>query len=184
MPQEALAHGVLKGVGDFYAGLLHPIVVPAELLAIAAMGLLVGRSGLAACRRGIPMLAAGVAVGLGLASVVATSGTTTPLVVAALVAGAIVTAGQRVPPWVAAGLAALAGTALGIDAAPEAKSHIAAVTSGVATIVGSTALATIIAALALRVEKHWQHVAAQVAGSWITAWAMLYFAYQLALLSR
>lgn len=184
MPQEALAHGVLKGVGDFYAGLLHPIVVPAELLSIVATALLVGRSGLAACRRGIPVLAAGVAVGLGLASVVSTSGMTTPLVVVALIAGTIVTAGQRVPPWVAAGLAAVAGTALGIDAAPEAKPQVAAFTSGVATLVGSTALVTIVAALALRMEKHWQRIATQVAGSWITAWAMLYFAYQLVLLNR
>lgn len=179
-PKAAHAHGTIEGVGDFYAGLLHPLVVSAELLALAATGLLIGRSGLAACRWGIPALAGTIAAGLISAPAIAPApDMTTPLVAVALVAAAIVTTGLRAPRWIATGLAVLAGFAVGIDAAPETNARFAAFLSGAATLLGGTALFTITAALGLRAEKHWQRVAIQVAGSWATASAMLYLAYQL-----
>lgn len=189
IPQAAYAHGSLEGVGDFYAGLLHPVVVPAELLAIVASGLLIGRSGLSTCRRAIPTLAGAVAAGLVLASKVASvPDMTTPLTLVALVAAAVVTTGLRAPVWIAAwvasGLAMLAGLAVGLDAAPETNALFGALVSGIATLLGSTALITIVAALALRADKHWQRIAAQVAGSWITASAVLYLAHQLVTSTR
>jgi hydrogenase/urease accessory protein HupE len=178
-PQAAFAHGTLQGVGDFYAGLLHPVIVPAELLAIVASGLLIGRSGLVACQRGIPAFAGAVAAGLVLAfAFAAAADMTTPLVSAALVAAAIVTTGLRPPIWTAVGLASLAGLAVGFDAAPEANARLGALLSGMATVLASTALITIVAALALQTEKHWQRIAAQIAGSWITASAVLYLTFQ------
>lgn len=180
LPGAAAAHSVVQGVDGFYAGLLHPLVVPAELLALVAAGLLIGRSGLAVCRRGIPTLAGGVVAGLVLASVVtADTDATTLLIVAALAAAAIVISGLRAPIWLGAGLAGFAGIAVGFDAAPETNPHSVAFLTGAATLLGATAFVTIIAALALRAEKHWQRVAAQVAGSWIAASAILYLAYQL-----
>ncbi|WP_267213640.1 HupE/UreJ family protein [Chelatococcus asaccharovorans] len=184
-PQAAHAHGAIEGIGDFYAGLLHPLLVPAELLALVATGLLIGRSGLAACRRGIPTLAVTMAAGLALAPVIAAApDMTTPLVAVALVAAAIVTTGLRAPGWIATGLAMLAGLAIGIDAAPEAGVRFMAFVNGAATLLTGTALVTIIAALGLRAEQHWQRIATQVAGSWITASAVLYLAFQLVLSTR
>lgn len=177
-PQAAQAHGALEGVGDFYAGLLHPVVVPAELLALIATGLLIGRSGLAGCRWGIPMLAGATAAGPGLALAVAPSSDMTALLATvAFVAGAIVTTGLRTPRWIAVGLAILAGLAVGVDAAPETNVPVTALLNGTATLLGSTALVTIIAALGLRADKHWQRIATQVAGSWVTASSILYLAY-------
>lgn len=184
-PQAAFAHGTLQGVGDLYAGLLHPVVVPAELLAIVASGLLIGRSGLVACQRGIPAFAGAVAAGLILDSAFAwVADMTTPLASLALVAAAIVTTGLRPPIWIAIGLASLSGVAVGFDAAPEANARIGALLSGVATVVASIALVTIVAGLALRTEKHWQRIAAQIAGSWITASAVLYLTFQLVAQTR
>lgn len=179
-PQGAHAHGAIKGVGDFYAGLLHPFVVPAELLALLAVGLLIGRSGLAACRLGIPILAGAMAASLASAPAITEApDMTIALAAAALVSAAIVTTGLRPPRWIATCLAMVAGLAVGIDAAPEANSRFAALLNGAATLLGGVALVTIIAALGLRAEKHWQRIGTQVAASWIVASAVLYLALQL-----
>lgn len=170
LPQAARAHGVLKGVGDFYAGLLHPIVVPAELLAIVAIGLLLGGAGVGACRIGISMCAGGVTAGLIFASVLAlTSGATPLLLVAALLAAAVVTSGLRSPIWFSASVAWLAGMAIGIDASPEAKTLLTAVLSGMATVLGGTALTTVVAALAIGAERFWHKLVVRMVGSWIAA---------------
>lgn len=185
IPQAAHAHGAIEGAGDFYGGLLHPLVAPAELLVIVACGLLIGRCGLAACRSGIPMLAGAIAVGLGLGSTVAPGADMTiPLALVALIAAAIVTTGLRAPLWAAAGLTLLAGFTVGLDAAPEPNGGVGALMSGAAMLLGGTGLATITAALALRSEQNWQRIAAQVAGSWITASSVLFLTYQLVVSTR
>ena len=39
----AQAHVPIEGVGGFYGGLLHPILVPAHALALLALGIFIGR---------------------------------------------------------------------------------------------------------------------------------------------
>ena len=39
----AFAHLPIEGVGGFYGGLLHPILVPAHALSVVALGLFIGR---------------------------------------------------------------------------------------------------------------------------------------------
>lgn len=38
-PCETWAHSPIRGVGTFYAGFLHPLLIPAHLLALVALGL-------------------------------------------------------------------------------------------------------------------------------------------------
>ncbi len=179
-PHLALAHGSLEGAGNFYTGLLHPFVVPAELLPLLALALLMGRSGLAACRRTIPALAIGVAAGLAIAQAHgAISDATALLTVLALIAAAIVTTGLRAPIWVGVGLALPIGLAVGFDAAPEPGVWSAVLLTASATLLGCTALAAILASLTLKAEKPWSRIAVQIAGSWILASALLYLSYQM-----
>ena len=49
-PGVALAHGPMPGVGSFYGGLLHPVMVPSHLITLVALGLLIGQRGLGAMR--------------------------------------------------------------------------------------------------------------------------------------
>jgi hypothetical protein len=49
--------------------------------------------------------------------------------------------------------------------------------AGVATLTGATALATVVAGLILEREQGWLRVAVRIAASWITACAILYFAW-------
>jgi urease accessory protein len=178
-PTSAAAHGALEGVGDFYAGLLHPLVVPSEALALVATGLMLGTSGLAACRPGLATLAAGLAAGLGLGRLVPEALTMPLLLTAALVAASLVTAGLRLPPVPAVAIAALAGAAVGMDARSEAEALPAILIASGASVIGGTALATLVAAAVLGRVHHWQRIAVRTAGSWITASAMLYFAWLL-----
>jgi hypothetical protein len=181
LPGTAEAHNLLKGAGDIYAGFLHPVVVPAEALALIATGLLLGTSGKVAARIGLPALAAGLAAGLAIASWLSTEALSTTLLLAvALLAASIVTAGPRVGPAFAAGLAFAGGTAVGFDAMPESPTLSGLLAASAATVAGGTVAATIIAALALDRTVLWQAVATRIAGSWITASTILYFAWRLA----
>nr|WP_249730140.1 HupE/UreJ family protein [Chelatococcus sp. YT9] len=180
VPQAAQAHGALEGVGDFYAGLLHPFVAPAEALAIVATGLLMGRSGLAACRYGIVAFGSALAAGLAFGSMIDPgSDRTTLLALLASIMAAVVITGLRAPLWIGATLAVLAGVVVGIDATPSRTTPSGILLTGLATLLAGTALITMAAGLALRAAQHWQRVAVQVAGSWIAASAILLLAYQL-----
>lgn len=176
-PAAAAAHGMLQGVGDIYAGLLHPLLVPAEALALVAASLQLGSSGRAACRVGLPALGAGLAAGLALGRHVPPSLATPLLLAVAFLAASLVTAGIRLPPTAAAAIAALAGIAVGIDAQPDPGGLRPAISAGAAAIIGASALAVVVAALALGRESGWKHVAVRVSASWITACAILYFAW-------
>ncbi|HET9068330.1 MAG TPA: hypothetical protein VFN28_06770 [Amaricoccus sp.] len=177
LPAPAAAHGMLEGVSELYAGLLHPLVVPAEALALVAAALLLGASGRAACRAGLPALAGGLAAGLALGRHLPPTLATPALLAVAFLAAGLVTAGLRLPPAAAALLAAAAGAAVGIDAQPDPGTLRQAATAGIATIIGACALAAVVAALVLGRERGWQRVAARVGASWITACAILYFAW-------
>ena len=62
--QPALAHPPPLGIGGFAGGLLHPLFVPAHLLAVLALGLLIGQQA-AWARMAAFCFIAGLAVGLG-----------------------------------------------------------------------------------------------------------------------
>ncbi len=176
----AHAHAPLNGVGEFYAGLLHPIVVPAELLAIVAVGLLLGFGGYRHCHLGIPALACGLVLGLatGFAGWAGEIGSGLLLSVA-LVAAATVTAGIGLPVVLAAILACVGGFAVGLDAQPETQSLPSTLLTGMATVMSGTIVVLVVSAVVLSREKFWQKVAVRVAGSWITASGLLYFSWRL-----
>lgn len=176
-PATATAHGMLQGVGDIYAGLLHPLLVPAEALAIVATALHLGSSGRAACRAGVPALAAGLAAGLALGRHVPPSFATPSLLAVAFLAAGVVTAGIRLPPIPAAAIAAFAGIVVGIDAQADPGALHQVISAGAATVIGASALAVVVAGLVLGRERGWHRVAVRVSASWITACAILYFAW-------
>lgn len=177
LPLPAAAHAMVEGMGSFYAGLLHPLLVPAEALALVAVALLLGSSGRAACRAGLVALAAGLAAGLALGNHVPATYATPSLLAAAFVSAALVSAGLRLPAAAAAPIATLAGLALGIDAQPEGGPLTQVLAASAATLLGGTAAALVLAGLALGSDHGWPRIAVRVAGSWVTASAILYFAW-------
>ena len=92
----AHAHGNIEGAGDFYSGLLHPILVPAEALGIIGIGMALGVAGKRAGPTGLSALALGLVAGLIIGDLFALteSITTQMLVVFALLSASTVVAGS------------------------------------------------------------------------------------------
>jgi urease accessory protein len=170
---SARAHSPVPGIGDFYSGMLHPFLVPAQLLALVALGLMVGQYAPRSARYALPafvlvLLAAlffplpvlpelnlpYIALACGIFAVLALdSGAIGPAVFAALTAMVI---GGNVradfaffePSWLA-----FSGTALSIVL-------ILILCSGLAAVL----------------RKPWKGIAVRVLGSWISAVSLMLIA--------
>ena len=173
------AHTPFKGANAFYTGLLHPVVVPSEALAVVALALLFGTSGALASRLGLALFATGLLIGLCCGQLApAVPGWTTPALLAvALLMAIIVTTGLRPPPGLAAVIAVVTGAIVGLDALPDASSGRDIWLGSAATILGGLIVAVIVSGLIVNGRQHWRRIAIRVAGSWITASAVLYFAW-------
>jgi urease accessory protein len=156
-------------------GLLHPLAVPAHILALLAIGLLIGQQR----SRLIPLVAflAGVAAGLGaLAVAVATTSAANVLLAAAAVSGLLVALARLLPALVSAPLAAVAGVALGLDSPPNAIAIATAVAMLIGTGIGAGLAVAIVAAATGCLTRAWQQIGMRILGSWIAASAILVLA--------
>ncbi len=176
VPVEARAHAPIAGLGGFYNGLLHPLLVPGHLLSLVAAGLLIGRRerhrAIAALIGVPPALVAGLVVAaLGLLP----PSDALPMAVAAVLGVAVALDVQ--PPAVALRLAALAaGFVVGWDSGADEPGLRAAALSGAGVVLGAFYVAVVAAALALARRHPWQDIAVRVAGSWIAASALMVLA--------
>ena len=180
LPGAAFAHSPIKGLGDLYNGMLHPLFVPAHLLLVIALGLLLGQQGVRRNLASAGTYITGLLGGLTLAwhGVVLKDGVTQELTVLALAAAAAlalaVVLAMRLPVWAMASLTLLAGGLLGLD---SAQSELAARARAVALFGSGISLYLLMLypmALAERFQAHhWLRVGVCIIASWVTASAML-----------
>jgi hydrogenase/urease accessory protein HupE len=176
-PGVALAHSPIKGLNNFYNGLLHPVFVPAHLLLMIALGLFLGQQG---PKENQPALAAfllATIAGLTTAWFSPGSGMEAILLVAAAAAGLLIAINPRVGLWGCAVITTLAGFLLGMDSAQESlagRDKLAALFgSGIAIYF----LTLYPMALADRFNhKAWHRIGVRIVGSWIAASALLVLA--------
>src|SRR6185436_14112997 len=110
------------GFGGFPGGLLHPLFVPAHLLAIVALGLLIGRQA-GWSRMALFCFAAGLAVGLVVMTLGVVPQWMNELVLGcALLAGLLAAWARPVPETLGCVLAVLTGFCIALDSPPEAIS--------------------------------------------------------------
>jgi hydrogenase/urease accessory protein HupE len=160
-------------------GLLHPLSVPAHVLALLAIGLLIGRRS----ERLILLAAfvAGLAAGLGaLALAVATTSAANILLAATTLSALLVALAYQVPALVSVLLVAIAGIALGLDSPPEAISLPVAAAMLIGTGIGASFAVAVVAAGASRLGRPWQQIGVRILGSWIAASAILVLALRFA----
>lgn len=156
-------------------GLLHPFAVPVHVLALVAIGLLIGRQS----ERLIPLagFVAGLAAGLGaLALAFATTSAANILLAATILSALLVALAYQVPALVSVPLVATAGIALGLDSPPEAISIAAAVAMLIGTGIGASLAIAIVAVGTGRLCRPWQQIGVRILGSWIAASAILVLA--------
>jgi urease accessory protein len=173
LSSAALAHP-MKGVGDFYAGMLHPVTTLEAVLPLIALSLLAGQQ---ARETAIQLLAAFPAVlVLGAALVLYRSvssylGTVELVITAAL--GLLVALGRRLPSWLPLGLGILLGLAVGWSNAAEITGDI----SALRFVAGLAVAGLLLVAYGIGLVRHlkwpWTQIAVRVVGSWIAAVGIL-----------
>jgi hydrogenase/urease accessory protein HupE len=185
LPGVASAHSPIKGLGNLYNGMLHPLFVPAHLLLVLGLGLLLGQQGVMPNLRSAGAYIGGLLLGLCLAwrGVVLHDALSQELSVlgAAVAAALLVVLAARLPSWSLALLGGLAGLLLGLD---SAQSELVGRARAVALFGSGVSLYLLLLypmALAERLQTHhWLRVGTRVVASWIAASALLVLALMLA----
>jgi hydrogenase/urease accessory protein HupE len=174
----AHAHLVQTGFGDFYDGLAHLVLTPADLLLALGFGLLAGLRGRASARAALFALPlawlAGGLVGTRLPTVGALVWATS---LSAASAGLLSAADARLGRSTLVGLALLAGALHGLAGGSTLDADAPAL-SLAGTTLGVFALFALSSALVVSRSVPWQRVAMRVAGSWIAASGVLMCAWQ------
>lgn len=176
---RAHAHSSMPGVGDFYAGFLHPLTAPEHVLAFVALGILAAQQ----APRGqlaLPVFWIALTAGAALAIVQpGIPGVALVNILSVLVLGALIALYRPLPRALLIGLAVL-------FALTHGHANGEAITGGVRAYIFIPGVA--LAALAvtgyglvftdwlLRRKTGWITIAVRVAGSWIAAIGMLVLA--------
>jgi urease accessory protein len=170
--------GMAFGVPAVAAGLLHPLVTPAHLIAMIGLGIFTGG------RLRAPVVAAfalGLAGGLGaIAWGIGETPAADALLVVAALCGVAAAVQSSVPRWLPVFLALCGGAATGLDSPPEFIALGDAVLMLIGTACGGVIALVAISLAAAPVGRIGQGIALRVTGSWIAAIAILVLALRLA----
>ena len=116
--QRASAHGSVGGLGNFFSGVLHPLLEPAQLIALVGLGLFLGQRGLARTRPAVPLFLLSTTLGLLAAGYGFAPDVDAPLLVAAALCGLAVATAMPLPAALCAAVAGLVGLGVGLGSAP------------------------------------------------------------------
>ncbi|RLQ23071.1 hypothetical protein DWB85_03585 [Seongchinamella sediminis] len=180
-PGTVLAHSPMPGIGQFYGGLLHPLLVPAHLLPLVALGLLVGQRGLAAMRVAYSGFALALLVGLIIAGLkpTAPAGAETALLLLAACCGLATALRIPLPRILLAAVAALTALVIGADSGVADLNRQQTFFAMFGAGIGACLLLLVVAGLAELPRRHWQQILVRVLGSWCAASAVIVLALAL-----
>ena len=169
----AEAHSPIAGIGNFYNGMLHPLLVPAHLICVLVLGLLAGQSGLAHAR--VAMLAFPPAM---LAGMLAGNWLPAPdaevaLLALAAILGTLLAVQWRMPVALFGLPALVCGLAVGLDSLPEGQSGSTLLLAMLGALLGSALLLLSAVTLAESLAGPVQRIALRIAGAWMGAAAIL-----------
>ena len=174
LPGVALAHSPIKGLDNFYAGLLHPLFVPAHLLSVLALGIFFGQRGPKAVQTAIIAFLVATLLGLVATGIAKPVDVELPLLLGAAVTGALVALDRQLPLPVCVLLAVALGLMIGFDSAqPQLSGR-----SWLAALLG-TGIAVYLLLLYAMVfadwfgKRSWQRIGLRVLGSWAAASSLL-----------
>ena len=177
-PMDAALAG---GARTFQEGLLHPLVVPAHVLAVLGTGLLVGQQG---SRWGLlapGSYVAGLAIGFAtMIAAVAPVFAAEAILAAAAISGALVALSRPLPALLGCALALTTGVALALDSSPGGISVPDANVVLTGTFCGAVILLLAVVRLTTMLCRTWQRTGVRILGSWIAASAIMVLASTLA----
>jgi urease accessory protein len=173
LSSAAFAHP-MKGVGDFYAGMLHPLITIETLLPLLGISLLAGQQ---SRETAIKMLAAfPAALALGSALILfrplpARLATLELLITASL--GLLIALGRRIPDWIPIALSVLIGLSIGWSNSVEITGDVSAVRFVAGLAIVGLLITTYGIGLVRRLKLEWMQIAVRVVGSWLAAVGIL-----------
>jgi hypothetical protein len=157
------------------------ILLPTNLLALAAFALLAGQN-----TKRIPrVLIATFALGLVTGAILIALALRDPpaaitLLVLAAIAGLMVAIGRPLPALATHTVALVAGAALALNAPPQAVTLPGAIAAQLTSGVAALAMTALVALVALKAQNGWQQIGVRIGGSWIAASAILVLALRFA----
>jgi urease accessory protein len=172
-PLPAFGHP-MQGVGDFYAGMLHPVVTIETVLPIVALSLLAGQQRREAAIRLLAAFPAALIAGALLASL-RNAPSYLGIVQLILTAGfgVLVAFARRVPSWLLVAL----GAVLGFSAGWANAAELAEQASRLRFIAGLAMVGLLLLVygngLVRNLKWEWTQIAVRVVGSWIAAVSIL-----------
>jgi urease accessory protein len=173
------AHVTIENVNEFFAGILHPLMVPTHVLALLVAGLIAARAAkarLTVSRIFMLALMAGLTAS-GFGAPVSTDWML-PLTVglsAIFVAANI----QWQKPFLSSVLVSALGILMGIDTTFPELSGKALWWCLLGALIGAGLPSFYVARLATKASRRWQHIAIRVIASWIFAVSILMVALSL-----
>jgi urease accessory protein len=175
--KSALAHSSIAGASGFYAGLLHPVVVPAHLIALIGLALWLGQHDQRWIERAIIVFAISLIIGFILGRFGPWGDLMSILLVGALALGLMVAAARTLPWQAVAAMASGIALCVGADSVPEDAATLRALLFAVAgTFIGAHLLLLNVVAIVSSSEPAWSKIAVRITGSWIGAVAILVLA--------
>jgi urease accessory protein len=175
----ALAHSTAQGIGDFYAGFLHPLTAPEHVLPFFALGVLAAQQS----PRGqlaLPLFWVAVIAGAALALLApGIPGVDFANILSALVLGGLIALNARLPRALLFALAAVFGLTHGIANGTvitgAIRPYLFIPGLGLAALMTS-GYGLVFTDWLLRRKATWIPIAVRVGGSWIAAIGMLVLA--------
>jgi len=174
----AQAHAVIEGLNNFQGGFVHPILVPAHVLSLVALGLLVGQQRKAHRTPLIFIFAAGFAIAVALIAAAHAYETGPAVLAVALIGGLLVALGRPLPLIVTAVLVLIGAFAIMFDSVPALVSARDTLVTLAGTALGAWLVLITIAGITIDLKYDWIRIGVRVLGSWSAAVAMLVLALQ------
>ncbi len=178
--EPALAHSPIEGIGGFYNGLLHPLLVPAHLLLLIALGIFWGQQGPKRIELALAVFAGATAAGLSVAWFTNTAELEIVVVASAATIGLLIAISPSTNVLWCSITALFAGLFLGIDSAQEELAG----KDKMLSLFGSGIAIYLLALYPMVLveyfnKKAWHKIGVRIIGSWIAASALLVLAFSL-----
>ena len=171
-PMAVHAHLVSTRFGDFYGGLLHPLVTLQHLVPMLAVGLLAGLQEPRTARWILVAMPLGLLCGVGLAVVLpGVSAADRVNEVSLVVVGLLVAGALRLPPGVMAAVGWLVGLSHGYGNGLAMTTETTVPLFSLGVVAAGFVLVALVSAATIVLTRRadWLRIAVRAAGSWIAA---------------
>ncbi len=177
VPIQALAHAPIAGLGSFYNGMLHPLLVPSHALLLVAAGMFFGQQGVTDNEPALATFAIAVLIGLTIAFFAGDLGIESALLVAAVVIGVVVAASPGLNLYWCSGILAIVGLLIGIDSAQETLTGKERFGSLLGSGISIYFLMLFVMGWSDTKDRQWQKIGVRIIGSWIAASSLMMLAF-------